>query len=1024
MMKRICIYWMLLVAVGTAVAQKPHSYYCDFEDAAENANWVLNRSGNASSVWINNWEIGNAVSSLGESSMYISPDSGLHAGYKRTTSCIMIAYRELELEVGRYDVAFDWMCGGDSARAALLVAWIPEKDFKNNKNQDQIVCWPNDGYKDIKWFNDNLLKFNGSELLTGGSVWSHAVNTLESDGTPHRLVYLFVCNGMAQLVQPGPCVDNIQFSRNNCGEPKDMSVQMVGNTASLSWTSSAEEFNLRFHKMGTTKATVFKEIKANSFSVSMQEGVYDIQIQVVCEGDTSVWYNFPTAFVHDSKCFDYLDLTDDRCSYSPSTPSDYHTIDQQDLLQPGKIDYGFTSMISRHTIHYHPEEYDARTYNSVDSEGKSVMPLKTVPDGALASVRVGSWEKSARVARVEYDFTVDAREAAVLMLQYAMVLESSGHPQDIQRPRMTIDIVDYNTGAALSECTTVDLASQTTGEGWYRVPDPVYQDGSRDICWRDWTTLGLNMADYDGRHVKVKITAYGCNASIHYGYAYFVLTCTSGQIKGIHCGWTPTNEFIAPEGFNYRWYRTDMPSETLGRDNVFKVNYDDDRDYAVEITYKSNEECKFTLYANAIPRFPIPEATYKLEQRDCGNYITFTNTSHIRTRNWKTGQEIDTSVPVEYIVWDFDGLSPEGLDTQEKIWNPSFRLPDEEADYHITLRAIVGLCDSVQEFNIHVPRAGEDSIVEKVQLCEGDIFRWQGKYYQTDTMIIDRDYNVAGCDSIHVVDLRFVDAIRDTIDTIIHEGESYTIGTQTFTESGVYEVTLPSSAGCDSIVTLKLTVYANLAMEITSVENPCPGAASFLIETHARKGIADTYALRFGAAAATMGFADQSGSLNGTADNTITVPVPAGALPGYYPFSILFDSEKYGSSEVANEVAVYYPASLIQQRWDDVLGILKAEFNGGYDFVAFQWYRNGQAIIGATEPYLYVEQKLKAGDEYSVELQQANETRMLRSCAYTVPAYAPAPERVQQQKILKNGQLMLIIDGKVYNAQGQLINQQ
>lgn len=1014
-MKRICTYLMLLVAVGTAVAQKPHSYYCDFEDAAENAKWKLNTPKNESYAWVNLWNIGDAAASLGRQSMYISPDSGLHAGYSRTESRIMIAWRELDLEAGRYDVAFDWMCGGDSARAALLAAWVPESQFND------MVCKLNDDYKSAKWIKDNMLKFNGSELLTGGSVWSHAVNTLESDGTPHRLVFFFIYSSAAQLVQPGPCVDNIQFSRNNCGEPTNMQVHPLSQMVTMSWVSAGESFNMRFHKMGETYATVFKDIKANSFSASMQEGVYDIQIQVICEGDTSVWYNFPTAFVYEMKCFDYLDLTNERCSFSPSTPSDYHDTDQLGLLQPGKIDYGFTSMMSRHTIHFHPEEYDARTYNSVDSEGKSVMPLKTVPDGALASVRVGSWEKAARVARVEYDFTVDAREASVLMLQYAMVLESSGHPQDIMRPRMTIDIVDYNTGVSLSTCTTVDLASKTSGPGWYRVPDPAYPDGSRDVCWRDWETLGLNLAEYDGRHVKVKITTYGCNASIHYGYAYFVLTCTSGQIRGIHCGWTPTREFIAPEGFNYRWYLKDMPYETRGDSNVFKVDYDDDRDYAVDITYKSNPECGFTLYANAIPRFPIPEATYKLEQRDCGNYITFTNTSHIRTRNWKTGQEIETSVPAEYIVWDFDGLIPEGLDTQDKIWNPSFRLPDEEADYHFSLRAIVGLCDSIQDFYIHVPRAGEDSIVEKVQLCEGEIYSHGGKYYQSDTMIVDRDYNVAGCDSIHVVDLRFVDAIRDTIDTIIHEGESYTIGTQTFTETGKYEVTMRSFAGCDSIVTLNLTVYANLEMEITSVENPCPGAASFLIETHARKGTPDTYALHFGAAGTAVGFADQSGSLGGTADNTITVPVPAGVLPGYYPFSILFDSEKNGSSEVANEVAVYYPASLIQQRWDDVLGILKAEYNGGYDFVAFQWFRNGKAIEGAVEPYLYVAEKLKAGDAYSVAVTQPGEARSLNTCEYIVPAAGSGAPKAAPQKQILNGQIYIHINGCTYNAYGQKI---
>lgn len=1014
MMRKILTIVLALLATGTLVAQLPHTYYCDFEDATENANWYLNKSGNASLVWENKWTIGGVVAALGEQSMYISSDGGTNATYKKTTSNIMIAYRELTLEAGRYDVAFDWMCGGDSTRAALMVAWVPEEDFQNSKGQDQIVCWTNDDYKSLKWINDNKLYFNGSELLTGGSVWTHAVDTLISDGTPHRLVFFFVYSSAAQIVQPGPCIDNIQLARNNCGEPTNKRVSMQNQTVNLTWDSPAESFNLRMRRMGENVATLWKEIKQHSFSASLPEGVYDIQIQVVCESDTSVWYSFPTAFVHDTKCFDYLNLTDERCSFSLETASDYHENDP--LLQHGKIDYGFTSMWSRHTIHYHPEEYDARTRGSVDSNDNSVPPLKTVPDGALASVRIGSWEKMARVARAEYDFIIDANEAAVLMLQYAMVLESSGHGEEA-RPRLMIDIVDAETGKALSKCTTVDLAAQTSGDGWYRVPDPAYPDGSRDICWRDWTTLGLNLAEFDGKHVKVKITVSGCTAEIHYGYAYFTLTCTSGKLQGIQCGWTPTNEFIAPAGFNYRWYLVDAPYETLSRKDTFPVDYRDIRDYAVDITYKSDPSCGFTLYANAIPRFPIPEASYTLEQRDCGNYISFTNTSHIRTRNWMTGEQVDTSFPPEYLLWDFDGLNPEGLDTQAKRWAPSFRLPDEETDYHFKLYAGVGLCDSVQHIYVHVPQVGKDSIIEDVQRCEGELYRHNGKYFQSDTTIIDHDYNIAGCDSFYTINLRFVDAIRDTIEAVIPEGSSYTVGTQTFSVTGEYNISLTSVSGCDSIVTLQLEVVTPLKMEISAIEYPCPEATSFLIETHARKGIPDFYTLRFGEEGYAIGLIPQSDSLRNGTDNTIEVPMPAGVKPGYYPFSIAFDSRKNGKDTITAELTIYYSASLIQQRWDDVLGILNSEYNGGYNFTQFQWYRNGQAIEGATEAYLYIEEKLKAGDAYAVEMKQNGETRALRTCAYVVPAIAAAPDAAPQ-KTLQNGHIVIRVNGHTYNAQG------
>ena len=1002
-MKKILYIGMMLLTSVMLSAQS-HSYYCDFEDAAENANWTLNKPKNEGYTWVNQWTIGNKIASLGEQSMYISPDGGEHVGYKKTESRVMIAWREMNMAAGRYDLAFDWMCGGDSARAALLVAWVPESQF------GEMFCMLNDDYKAKKWVNDNMLKFNKSEILTGGSVWTHAVTEIVSDGQPHRLVYLFVYGSSAQLVQPGPCVDNIQVCRNNCGVPTNMGAKVSNMVATLQWTSSAEEFNFRIHRMGENVATLVKGIKKKEMTATLKEGVYDIQIQVICQGDTSVWYNFPTIFVYETECIDYLDLTNDNCFFSSETASNYK---DNINLPKGKIDYGFTSMWSRHTIHYRPEEYDMRTYGSVDSEDNPVEPLKTVPNGAIASVRIGSWEKMARVARVEYEFEVDADKASVLMMQYAMVLESSGHNEEA-RPRLTIDIVDAATGKALSPCTTVDLAAQTTGAGWNRVPDAAYPDGSRDVCWRDWTTLGLYLAEFDKTKVKVIVTVMGCTAEIHYGYAYFTLTCTSGQIQGLQCGWTPTNEFIAPEGFNYRWYLQDMPSETLSRERIYPVDYRDTRDYAVDVTYKSNDKCGFTLTANAIPRFPIPQATYKLEQRDCGNYITFTNISHIRTRNWITGKETDTPYPTEYVTWTFDGLEPEGLDTQEARWSPSFRLPDEEADYHFTLTAGVGLCDSTQHFYIHVPRAGKDTTKEDVQRCEGDLYNYKGKFYQKDTVIVDLNRNLAGCDSVHMITLRFVDAIRDTAELTITEGESYQFGTQTLTE------TFASKAGCDSIVNLTLHVVQPLVIELSSIESPCPEAASFHIETHAQKGIPEYYKLNFGEAGYAIGFMPQADSLHNGKDNSIEVSMPSTVKPGYYPFEIAFSSEENGDTKVEGELVIYYSASLIQQRWDDVLGILREDYNGGYDFTSFQWYRNGSAIKDATDSYYFTPDKLQPGDEYVVELKQPGEERGLKTCAYVVPAPAQSVP-VKSQKILQNGQLRIVIGDKLYNAQGVLI---
>ena len=118
---------------------------------------------------------------------------------------------------------------------------------------------------------------------------------------------------------------------------------------------------------------------------------------------------------------------------------------------------------------------------------------------------------------------------------------------------------------------------------------------------------------------------------------------------------------------------------------------------------------------------------------------------------------------------------------------------------------------------------------------------------------------------------------------------------------------------------------------------------------------------------------------------------------------------------------VYYSASLIQQRWDDVLGILNEANNGGYDFRTFQWYHNGNAIEGATEPYLYVEQMLKPGDKYRVEMKQAGAERALSTCEYIVPNRASGAPAAAPQKQLQNGRIYINVNGCTYNAYGQKI---
>lgn len=102
-------------------------------------------------------------------------------------------------------------------------------------------------------------------------------------------------------------------------------------------------------------------------------------------------------------------------------------------------------------------------------------------------------------------------------------------------------------------------------------------------------------------------------------------------------------------------------------------------------------------------------------------------------------------------------------------------------------------------------------------ICEGDSLA------VADTVIYDMGmYTVvlpsyAGCDSTVSIDLSVVANKQVTLEQIICEGDSFAVGDSTYTTMGTYIDTLQTSTGCDSIVTLNLTVLEPAIEDISVV---------------------------------------------------------------------------------------------------------------------------------------------------------------------------------------------------------------
>ena len=91
-------------------------------------------------------------------------------------------------------------------------------------------------------------------------------------------------------------------------------------------------------------------------------------------------------------------------------------------------------------------------------------------------------------------------------------------------------------------------------------------------------------------------------------------------------------------------------------------------------------------------------------------------------------------------------------------------------------------------------------------ICNGTSFTLNGiDYYDSGSYTQVRPA-ANGCDSTITLDLTVRDAITGSLDTVICEGEAVTIGGISYTAAGTYTRVLTSAAGCDSTLTLHLSV--------------------------------------------------------------------------------------------------------------------------------------------------------------------------------------------------------------------------
>ena len=910
-------------------------YQCSFEEEAERLLWYLNEGGQGE-LCANKWHIGKSGAKDGDYGLFIS-DDGLSNNYQNKGVSV-VAYRTLNLLPGNYDIIIEWKGVGVN-NDGLYVCWMPDSIVTNSVNSDVLQKFVKDGTYNVSF------KFAGSRLC-GQSTWAKSADLIYSDGTPYKLVFVWN-NGVVSTAPPAACIDNIYIMQvGKCQNPKSLNLSFKDGEVSFVWEGNSPTYDVRYRNVDSLDWKEHSGVVGERFVIEdLEEGMSIFEVRSVCDGILGEWMTLEKYFHYPQVgCIDFLDINSSNCYYGTF---------QKPMSAMGVIDYGYAAEESRHTIHYVQGEYDSRVGGA---------RLKTIPDGERASVRLGNWHTQAEAECIQYKYKVDTTENAVLLLNYAVVMQAPDHVKENQ-PRFTLKITKDGKALDPYKCGEADFTAgyDTDGEGWGAI-------GAEGV-YKEWTTVGINLREHHGDTLEVQLTTYDCLEKGHYGYAYFTLSCSDGKIQALSCGNDPKNSFKAPDGFNYRWYLPDNPDETLWTEQIFTVDASDTLTYYLDVIQKTNSNCYYTLSASTLARFPKARGRVESRVENCTNIVNFFDSSYVYLVNQYTKDTTLSDESVQTVFWDFD----DGESSNE--FNPTHIFPEKGGKYTVTLTASManGACNDVTTFELDLPELGDKVDTIHAVACFPEPYEFAGKRYYSTGCYSDTLKTIYDCDSITVLDLFVADGYNKVIYDTICSTDTYMFAGKRITESGKYVEELKSIYGCDSVTTLNIVVYETLLIDIDTAVGVCVDDENIIIPYTITSGRLGDYSFVL----------DGGDSIEGVSiqDNSFVIPLPQGLKPNRYAGEISFGKQSCGKEKETIFIDLLYSRDVIAQRWNDVLAVKNSDYNGGYDFVAYQWYKNSDIIEGATSSVLYVEEQFNSNDEYSVLLTRADDGVSQMVCA-------------------------------------------
>lgn len=273
-------------------------------------------------------------------------------------------------------------------------------------------------------------------------------------------------------------------------------------------------------------------------------------------------------------------------------------------------------------------------------------------------------------------------------------------------------------------------------------------------------------------------------------------------------------------------------------------------------------------------------------------------------------------------------------------------------------------------------------------------YNWYGRSY-IQTGIYERTWpTINDCDSTYTLELTVIPTQRDTMTETICIGQAFNWRGKQYEVDGYYTDTVWSpETNFSAIYALRLIVAYPTTITKARTGDVCADAETFDIYFEYDGEKPTHYSVFFDQLAKREGFKDVIDEPF-NADMVAHVSLPQFAnvayqghpyyvRPDYYTMRIALDNGVcgiYRSDTIS--LLVKYPNWILEQNWDDVVAVLKADYNGGYEFAQTDWYVNG-VLTSSNLGYLQ-SKDLLVGDQVVMLATRKGETVAIPTCPLTI----------------------------------------